>query len=187
MATPPSKRAIVAGILSIMAISTEAWLPSSHHRTVIRNTRVQQRGPIINNNIHVESTDTMSPQSHASTTQLSLFKYIDKDPESTPPIIELDAEQDQALRDSWPAMEEAYGIDWFQQSEPWEEMKVQYPSLQQYTNGELERAFVAQKPTVVELITKTPLGPFLAVNGIFWLGGFSWCDTPFHIADACLP
>mmetsp|Transcript_20709 Transcript_20709/g.43243 ORF Transcript_20709/g.43243 Transcript_20709/m.43243 type:complete len:103 (+) Transcript_20709:568-876(+) len=102
-------------------------------------------------------------------------------------MIELTAEEDQALRNSIPAMEEAYGIGWFEESEPWDELKTQYPSLQSYSNEELRRVFLAQKPTVVELFTKTPLGPFLVLNGVAWLGGFSWCDTPFHGADACLP
>ena len=107
--------------------------------------------------------------------------------ESSPPIIELDIEQDQALRDSTPAMEEAYGIAWFEQSEAWDELKNQYPSLQEYSNDDLRRAFIAQKPTVGDLLTRTPLGPLIVLNGICWLGGFSWCDTPFHGADACLP
>ena len=78
-------------------------------------------------------------------------------------------------------------ISWFQQSEPWEEMKTLHPSLRQYINDELQRAYITQKPTVGELLTKTPLGPFLLLNGIFWLVGFRWRDTPFHGTDACLP
>lgn len=84
-------------------------------------------------------------------------------------------------------MEESYGISWFDETEPWDALKIQYATLQQYTNEELRLAYIKQKPTVGELFTKTPLGPFLVLNGVFWLGGFSWCDTPFHGADACLP
>ena len=184
MATALSKPAIIAAILCItlsFAIVTEAWLPCSH-RTVIRNTRGHQR-PVDDIIIHVETTHTAKQ----SATQLSLFKYKDTDSESSPPIIELDIEQDQALRDSTPAMEEAYGIAWFEQSEAWDELKNQYPSLQEYSNDDLRRAFIAQKPTVGDLLTRTPLGPLIVLNGICWLGGFSWCDTPFHGADACLP
>jgi hypothetical protein len=32
---------------------------------------------------------------------------------------------------------------------------------------------------VGELLTKTPHGLFLVLNGVFWLDGCSWCDTPF--------
>lgn len=84
-------------------------------------------------------------------------------------------------------MEATYGIAWFEQSEAWDTLKEEHPTLEQYTNEELSRAFIAQKPTAGDLLTKTPLGPFLVVNGVFWLGGFSWCDTPFHGVDACLP
>ena len=84
-------------------------------------------------------------------------------------------------------MEETYGISWFEESSPWDELKTQYPSLQEYSNDELRRAYVMQKPTVVDLFVKTPLGPFLLLNLVFFLSGFSWCNTPFHVQGGCLP
>lgn len=84
-------------------------------------------------------------------------------------------------------MEEKYGISWFEQTKPWDDLKAQYPSLQEYNEDELRRAYVSQKPTIVELFVKTPLGPFLLLNLILFLSGFSWCDTPFHAVGACTP
>ena len=122
-----------------------------------------------------------------TSTQLSFIKWKDKtDEEDTEPSIQLSSEQDQILRDVTTKMEESDGIGWFEQSDAWDELKVEYPTLQEYTNEELTKAFILQKPTVIEVFTKTPLGPILLVNAIFKLGGFSWCDTPFGSADACL-
>ena len=122
-----------------------------------------------------------------TSTQLAFIKWKDKtDEEDTEPIIQLTSEQDQILRDVTTRMEDAYGIGWFEQSDAWDELKEEYPALQEYTNDELTKAFILQKPTFIEVFTKTPLGPILLVNAIFKLGGFSWCDTPFGSADACL-
>ncbi|KAL7468784.1 hypothetical protein ACHAXS_009021 [Conticribra weissflogii] len=121
-----------------------------------------------------------------STTQLTFIKYIDPDPNAPLPI-ELTPEQDQVLRSAASVMEEKYGISWFEQSQPWDDLKAQHPSLQEYSEDELRRAYVSQSPTIVELFVKTPLGPFLLLNLIFFLSGFSWCDTPFHAEGACSP
>eukprot|EP00581_Thalassiosira_minuscula_P020190 CAMPEP_0183720332 /NCGR_PEP_ID=MMETSP0737-20130205/12964_1 /TAXON_ID=385413 /ORGANISM="Thalassiosira miniscula, Strain CCMP1093" /LENGTH=172 /DNA_ID=CAMNT_0025950177 /DNA_START=123 /DNA_END=638 /DNA_ORIENTATION=+ len=165
-----SIQATIAGIFCmLLATATEAWSPSSHH-TVIINARASPF-PVGNHMICDAERTGMTKQ---SATQLSLIKYKNTELESSPPIVELNSEQDQILRDCPPAMEEAYGVSWFEQSEAWDELKNKYPILQEYTNGDLRRAFIAQKPNAAELLTKTPLGPFLLLNGVFWLGGFSW-------------
>jgi len=186
-----SKQAIAACILSLtlsFTIVAEAWMPSYSQRTIIRNNGQHNRRHI-NKSICVELTDitTISKQSTKSATQLSFIKFKDTSSEPSTPIIELTTEQDQILRDVTSSMEDSYGIGWFEESESWEELKVTYPTLKQYTNDELCKAFIARKPTPVELLVKPPLGPFLLLNGILWLGGFSWCDTPFYGANSCLP
>ena len=173
-------------IVALSAALTEAWVPAS----ITRNARSY---------IHVTDTKSYNngimtkqksqPSSSTSSTQLSFIRWkepSEQDQQET--VVTLTPEADAILRSSIPAMESEYGIDWFQNSSAWDTLRAQHSNeLEQYTNEELELAFIKQKPTVVDLLVKTPLGAFLALNGVLFAGGFSWCDTPFHGVDACLP
>ena len=185
-------------LISIATRSVEAWLSIASN--YIRNKsdgKVNHRQyllPInidsdinIHDNIMIKTSRRRGVQSSTiSSTQLAFIKWKDTTDEEAEPIIQLTSEQDQILRDVTTKMEESYGIGWFEESDAWDELKEEYPTLQEYTNDELSKAFILQKPTLIEVFTKTPLGPILLVNAIFKLGGFSWCDTPFGSADACL-
>ena len=184
-------------ILSFATRSVEAWLSTSSNFIGNKSDgKVNQRQysllPInmdCNINIHYDKIKTSRRrgiQSYITSTQLAFIKWKDTTDDDTELSIQLTSEQDQILRDVTTKMEDAYGIGWFEQSDAWDELKEEYPTLQEYTNDELSKAFILQKPTLIEVFTKTPLGPILLVNTIFKLGGFSWCDTPFGSADACL-
>ena len=177
-------------LLMFATRSVEAWLPSNFHRNKSDgkvNHRQYSLLPInINLSCMIETSRKRYIQSSITSTQLAFIKWKDTTDDDTEPNIQLSSEQDQILRDVTTKMEESYGIGWFEQSDAWDELKEEYPALQEYTNDELTKAFILQKPTVIEVFTKTPLGPILLVNAIFKLGGFSWCGTPFGSADACL-
>jgi len=156
---------------------TEGWIAPSH--SFCKNNNSVSKSSLPHKFQAFETTTK-------SATQLNFIKYIDPDPNAPPPI-ELTSEQDQALRSADSIMEEEYGISWFEQTQPWDDLKARYPSLREYNEDDLRRAYISQKPTVAELFVKTPLGPFLLLNLILFLSGFSWCDTPFHAAGACSP
>ena len=84
-------------------------------------------------------------------------------------------------------LESKYGVGWFDKSEAWNDLKTQYDILKEYDNQVLRLLYLRQKPSIIELLTKTPLGPFLMVNLAFLLTGFSWCDTPFGQIESCSP
>lgn len=188
-----NKKAIVTifSILLALIPSAGAWVSSSLSRNVrLPNHPIPK---IAGNIIHANKFNTIigSKKHNLSATQLSLFiKYKDKsDDELSESIVQLSPDQDQLLRDVASSMEEAYGMSWFEKEASWEELKSKHTSLlQEFSNDELRRAYIAQKPKAIDLLLKTPLGPFLLVNLLFLLGGFSWCDTPFLAgSDTCLP
>jgi len=185
-------------LISFATRSVEAWLSTGSNFIGNKsdgkvNYHRQYLYLPINSNINIhydimikKTRRGRGMQSTKTSTQLAFIKWKDTTDEDTEPNIQLTSEQDQILRDVTTKMEESYGIGWFEQSDAWDELKEEYPALQEYTNDELTKAFILQKPTFIEVFTKTPLGPILLVNAIFKLGGFSWCDTPFGSADACL-
>ena len=124
-------------------------------------------------------------QSSSTSTTLNL-KFIDKsDVEEN--VVELTPEQDQALRDAVDDLTEEFGPGWFDISDAWDKFRQANPSMGEFTDAELQRAYYNQSPNPLDLLTKTPLGPFILINGLFWATGFTWCDTPFHADGACPP
>ena len=126
--------------------------------------------------------------SSSSSTLLNL-KFIDSSSSADDEVsvIELKDDEDQSLRDASKVMEELYGVSWFDNDEAWEQLKMEYPLLESYTDDELRMTYLKQKPKFFEVFTKTPIGPFLAINLVFLLTGFSWCDTPFGQIESCSP
>ena len=101
--------------------------------------------------------------------------------------IQLSPDEDDAVRSASKILSDEYGVGFFDVPEAWEKSKVMYPILDKYSNNDLRQAYLEQKPKIIELLTDTPLGPFLAINLLFKFTGFTWCDTPFHQDGACPP
>jgi len=80
------------------------------------------------------------------------------------PSIELTDEQDQALRDVAKDFDALYGPRWFDDGEAWEKARSQHDVLGGYSDEELRTAFIRQGPRLVDVLTETPLGPFVLVN-----------------------
>ena len=90
---------------------------------------------------------------------LNLFPKKERDPS-----IELTDEQDQALRAVAKDFDVLYGPRWFDDGDAWEKARSQYGVLGRYTDEELRTAFIRQGPRLVDVLTETPLGPFILIN-----------------------
>ena len=95
----------------------------------------------------------------ASLTQPKLFPKKERDPS-----IALTDEQDQALRAVAKHFDVLYGPRWFDDGEAWEKARSQYDVLAGYSDEELRTAFIRQGPRLVDVLTETPLGPFILIN-----------------------
>ena len=95
----------------------------------------------------------------ASITQANLFPKKERDPS-----IALTDEQDQALRAVAKDFDVLYGPRWFDDGEAWEKARSQYGVLGGYSDEELRTAFIRQGPRLVDVLTETPLGPFVLIN-----------------------
>lgn len=168
--------------LCLVSLSSEvlAWSPNSLS-TSSRSFRRHTTAPS-------NRSSGPSPTASTSNTQIQL-KFIESSDEDNAPKIILSAEEDKAVRAVAKTLssDDAYGVGWFDRDEAWEAAKTDYPILQQYDNADLKDAYLKQKPNVLEIFTDTPLGPFLLINLIAKFSGFTWCDTPFGQASACLP
>ena len=123
-----------------------------------------------------------------SSSSLNL-KYIDKS-NIDDTVIELTPEQDQILRNSVSSLTEKYGPGWFELSDAWDTLRAEYPvEFGTLTNNDdLKKVYLRQSPNnPLDLLTQTPLGPFIVINLLFYFTGFTWCDTPFHADGACPP
>ena len=94
-----------------------------------------------------------------SITQANLFPKKERDPS-----IALTDEQDQALRAVAKDFDVLYGPRWFDDGEAWEKARSQYGVLDGYSDEELRTAFIRQGPRLVDVLTETPLGPFILIN-----------------------
>ena len=137
-------------------------------------TRRQQRPTIATSSLKLRFIESSSTDED-ETTQIVLEE------------ISNNSKIDEAIRSSATQMEELYGVGWFDKSEAWKQMKIQYPFLSDYDDEILRLLFLRQSPKLLDLLTKTPLGPFLAINLLFLITGFSWCDTPFGQIESCSP
>mmetsp|Transcript_18812 Transcript_18812/g.26523 ORF Transcript_18812/g.26523 Transcript_18812/m.26523 type:complete len:173 (-) Transcript_18812:224-742(-) len=108
---------------------------------------------------------------------------------STVAVLELTDEEDNALRAAALAFSKpsAYGDSWFDEAEAWEQTRKEFPVLGSYSDGELRSAYIRQSPKLLDVILYTPIGPVLAINLLFYITGFTWCDTPFGPATVCNP
>mmetsp|Transcript_6573 Transcript_6573/g.9579 ORF Transcript_6573/g.9579 Transcript_6573/m.9579 type:complete len:158 (-) Transcript_6573:80-553(-) len=110
---------------------------------------------------------------------------------ATPELL-ISAEEEEALRSASSEILTPVANDnpgWFDReavaAEIWTDVRVKYPILAERSDSELRSAYLNLSPTLLDVITKTPVGPFVFINLIFLLSGFSWCDTPFANSDAC--
>ncbi len=98
----------------------------------------------------------------AASTSLVRAKLFPK--KEREPSIALTDEQDQALRDVAKDFDALYGPRWFDDAEAWDKARSQYGVLAGYSDEELRTAFIRQGPRLVDVLTETPLGPFVLVN-----------------------
>ena len=105
------------------------------------------------------------------------------------PSLSLTPDEDKAIREAAKVVstDDNFGVGWFDRSEAWVKVKEDYPILAQYEDSDLRNVYLKQKPNPLDILTGTPLGPFILVNLLFKYTGFSWCDTPFHAEGACPP
>jgi hypothetical protein len=105
------------------------------------------------------------------------------------PSLQLSTDEDDAIRAAAKVLceDDAFGVGWFDQPEAWIQAKQDYPILASCDDSDLRDAYLKQKPKLLELLTDTPLGPFLLINLLAKFSGFTWCDTPFGQETACPP
>ena len=125
-------------LISFATRSVEAWLSTTTTRDFIGyhqyHLPINMDGNI---NIHYDMMIKKTRKGGGlqssimiTSTQLAFIKWKDKtDEEDTEPSIQLTSEQDLILRDVTTKMEDAYGIGWFEQSDAWDELKEEYPTL----------------------------------------------------------
>ena len=80
------------------------------------------------------------------------------------PSIDLTEEQDKALRDASKDLEVLFGPRWFDDSEAWDQARTQFVELSFYSDAELRTDYIRQGARLLDVITETPLGPFVLIN-----------------------
>ena len=154
------------------------WMPPSHR------PKNEACIPSIKRQFRKESYYNLQ----SSTINLKfLEKTSEEDDQVSSVASSLSQQEDDALRSAAKMLSETYGVGFFEKPEAWEQAKVDFPILNNYENNDLRDAYLKQRPKILELFTETPLGPFVAINLLFKLTGFTWCDTPFHQDGACPP
>ena len=89
-------------------------------------------------------------------------------------LIKLDEEQDKILREFATKIVKEYdgedsAMNWYDDSNSWKKLKTNNPELfDQYTMGELRRAYFNLSPSILDVLTKTPVGPAIAIN-VIWM------------------
>ncbi|CAJ1938930.1 unnamed protein product [Cylindrotheca closterium] len=173
------KSILLLALLCLASFRPEvfAW-GSSNHR--IRSAPLRRTKTLSN---HHRASRT----SFSSCTQIKL-KFIDSSDEESAPRLILSPEEDDAIRSVAKSLssDDTYGVGWFDRPEAWATAKQDFPVLQPYEDADLRDAYLKQKPKILVVFTDTPLGPFLFINLIVKFSGFTWCDTPFGQASACL-
>mmetsp|Transcript_22329 Transcript_22329/g.29358 ORF Transcript_22329/g.29358 Transcript_22329/m.29358 type:complete len:172 (+) Transcript_22329:108-623(+) len=114
-------------------------------------------------------------------------KFISGDSEVG--VVDLTDEEDEALRAVALALSKksAYGDSWFDKAEAWDQARKDFPILNNYSDADLRSAYIRQPAKLLDVILYTPIGPFFIINIIFYISGFTWCDTPFGPAAVCTP
>lgn len=173
------KSILLLSLVCLISFSPEVLAWSSRYDRTTSNT-FRQRSKTVSN------PDARSSMS--SRTQIQL-KFIDTSDEDKAPKLIFSPEEDDAVRSVAKSLgsDGAYGPGWFDKSDAWAAAKQDFPVLEEYEDADLRDAYLKQKPKILEIFTDTPLGPFLLLNLIVKFSGFTWCDTPFGQATACLP
>ena len=69
----------------------------------------------------------------------------------------------------------------------WERVREAHPALASLSDEELNAtctSYIEAKPSITDVLFKTPVGPVFALNIIAAATGFSWCDVPFVNSDS---
>ena len=147
-----------------LVITSKAWTcPTSSHEWTTRHHRRQQQP----SELHL--------------------RFIDTDEQASTALPDLTPVEDDAIRAAAETLGKEYGVNWFDQAEAWAQAKDDFPLLASYDDADLRQTYLKQKPKILDLFLKTPLGPFLLINLVVLATGFSWCDTPFHQDGAQCP
>jgi hypothetical protein len=136
------------------------------------------------------ATTTCSPNINNNNNNNSRITqcYLKKATDDQAVAPSLSSEQDQDLRRAAESLTGEFGYGWFNKDEAWEAFAKEYPQMaEEFSQDELRIAYIKQSPQLLDILTKTPLGPVLLINLIVLASGFSWCDTPFHQDGAQCP
>ena len=69
----------------------------------------------------------------------------------------------------------------------WERVRASHQALAELSDDELGRVFdsyVNTRPSISEVLFKTPVGPVILINIVCAVTGLSWCDLPFVASDS---
>lgn len=133
-----------------------------------------------------DTTTVASPENDATvtTTEETPVMVIPPPPAivEDPPfvIVTLTDEQDRVLRAVGRAYTRSDGDVWFNDAAVWARVQAEHAILADYTDVELRSAYVRQRPSLLDVLFLTPLGPVFAVNIAAWYFDFSFCDTPLR-------
>ena len=78
--------------------------------------------------------------------------------------MDLNEEEENALRAAGKDFDVIYGPRWFDNPEAWTKARSQWGVLSEYSDEELRTAYIRQGPKLLDVITDTPLGPFVLIN-----------------------
>lgn len=110
-----------------------------------------------------------------------------------PTPLDLNSEEDAALRAAAKELSVSYGESWCDDPKAWTQARIDYPILAPYEDdAQLRRTWILLTPSLLDVIVKTPVGPVFGVNILIWVldsTGFSWCDTPLKdvFGSTCPP
>jgi len=123
-------------------------------------------------------------------------------PRSRPPVAQYSSGSTRGLEalnaEQQSAFVAAMGCDDFSMSdlvsadaEAWSRVRDAHPELMSLSDEQLSAtldSYVNTSPRLVEVLTKTPVGPVIGINVLLALTGLSVCDLPFVSSDstACL-
>ena len=68
----------------------------------------------------------------------------------------------------------------------WDRVRAFSPDLADLSDDQLQDVFTSYintPPSVSDILLKTPVGPVILINLLFFATGFTWCDIPFLSSD----
>ena len=165
--------------VAFLFASAAAWVPQG----VSLNLPTKMRGTG-KAGLHYPSKVLSSSRQQKSHIIALGLKWKEGDPEQEVGL-KLTGEEDGALREAGRDLDPIFGPRWFDKADAWDTARKSHPVLAPYSDDELRMAFIRQPPKFADVLLYTPLGPFLIINLVVYITGFSWCNTPFHFANAC--